>query len=174
MLVTSRPFFAQAIGLPPGNVLHAMCPLRFFEDFRVGETFESGVATLTRDDCLAFARAYDPQPFHLDDDAGNASMFGKLTASGWLTAALTMRLIVDSGYLRGPGVLGVGIDELRWHAPVYPNDTLRVRGEILALTPDPHGKPRGRMRVRINVYNQDDALVMSEIANLTVSKKREK
>jgi acyl dehydratase len=146
-------------------------PLRFFEDFKVGDRFVSAQATLTREECLAFARSYDPQPFHLDDAAAESSMFGRLSASGWQTAAVTMRLIVESGFLRGTGVLGTGIDELRWLAPVYPGDTLRVESEIVELVPDAREKPRGRMRIRVDVYNQENVRVMSHVANLTVGYK---
>ncbi len=95
-------------------------------------------------------------------------MFRKLAASGWQTAAITMGLIVRSGFLRGPGVLGIGIDDLRWLAPVYPGDTLHVEGEVVDLIADAAGKRRGRMRAQIYTINQDNVRVMSYIANLSV------
>lgn len=145
-----------------------MYPERYFEDFRVGDKFRTPRASLTREECIEFARAYDPQPFHLKDAAAEASLFRKLAASGWLTAAITMGLIVRSGVLRGPAVLGIGIDDLRWLAPVYPGDTLHVEGEVLELIGDAAGKRRGRMRVQIDTINQDNVRLMSYIANLSV------
>jgi len=146
-------------------------PERFFDDWHVGDRFVSGEATLSREECLDFARRYDPQQFHLDDAAAAASIFRALAASGWLTAALTMRLIVESGVMRGTGVIGAGVDELRWLAPVYPGDTLHVESEVVDLVPNPEGKRFGRMRVRNVTINQHGVAVMSQIANLTVSKR---
>jgi len=142
-------------------------PERFFDDWRVGDTFVTGECTVTREECLDFARRYDPQAFHLDDAAAQASMFGRLVASGWLTAALAMRLIVDSGAMRATGILGTGIDELRWTAPVYPGDALHVEGEVIELTPNPDGKRFGRMRIRCAALNQRGERVLTQIANLT-------
>lgn len=142
-------------------------PERFFDEWKLGDAFVTGDHTLTREECLDFARRYDPQPFHLDDAAAQASIFGGLAASGWLTAAITMRLIVDSGVMRGPGILGAGIDDLRWLAPVCPGDTLHVEGEVIALISDPGGKRFGRMRVRLITFNQRGERVMNQIANLS-------
>ncbi|MGR4065252.1 MAG: MaoC/PaaZ C-terminal domain-containing protein [Vulcanimicrobiaceae bacterium] len=141
---------------------------RYFEDFAVGERFETPGATISRQEALAFASSYDPQPFHLDDAAARDSLFGTLVVSGWQTAAITMRLIVLSRVLEATGVIGTGIDELRWLAPVLPGDTLRVRGEIVGLTPPPAGRRRGSMRVQMHAVNQNDAIVYSAIANLIV------
>lgn len=143
-------------------------PERYFDDFKVGDTFTTDSVTLTLAESLEFANRYDPQPFHLDKAAGYASLFHQLAVSGWQTAAVTMRLIVQSGYLRGPGVIGTGIDELKWLAPVYPGDALHVGGEILELIADAAGKRRGRMRARIHTYNQEKVEVMTYIANLSV------
>jgi acyl dehydratase len=140
----------------------------YFEDFAVGDTFATQSYTLSREECVAFARMYDPQPFHLDDKAAQESIFRRLAASGWHTAAVIMRLIVRSGFLEKAGILGTGIDDLRWLAPVFPGDTLHVTGEIIALDPDLKGRPFGRMRVQLYAINQNDVRVMSEIANLTV------
>ncbi len=107
----------------------------FLEDFSVGETFETQPYTITADESFAFARAYDPQPFHLDAAAAKRAIFGELTCSGWHTAAVTMRLVVESGVMRETGIIGTGIDELRWLAPVKPGDSLHVRGEIVEKLP---------------------------------------
>lgn len=106
----------EAFMLENGDLLEQY-PERYFDEGSVGDIFVTGEMTLTREECLEFARRYDPQPFHVNDAAGEASIFGGLAASGWLTGAATMRLIVDSGVMRGPGILGAGVDDLRWLAP---------------------------------------------------------
>ncbi len=139
---------------------------RFFDDFEVGDTFVTRTFTLSEQESVAFARVYDPQPFHLDAAAAETSIFRRLVASGWHTAAITMRLIVECGILEATGIIGTGIDELRWHSAVYPGDTLRVRGEVLEKLPSPNDGRRGILRVRLQTVNQNDAVVMSQIANL--------
>lgn len=115
----------------------ASYPERFFEDWNVGDSFVTADANVSREECLEFARRYDPQPFHLDDDAADSSVFRGLAASGWLTSAVTMRLVVESGVMRGSGILGTGVDELRWLAPVYPGDNLHVEAKSWNLRPIP-------------------------------------
>src|SRR6185312_8220996 len=110
---------------------------RYLQDFTVGDRFESGTYQLLLEDCLAFARSFDPQPFHLYAGEAAHSVFRELVASGWQTAAVTMRLVVDSGVLRETGIIGTGIDDLRWLAPVKPGDTLHVRGEVIGTAPWP-------------------------------------
>jgi acyl dehydratase len=144
---------------------------RFFEDFNVGDGFESETYTIDREASLAFAKAYDPQPFHLDEEAAAASLFGKLVCSGWQTTAITMRLLVDSLVLGGTGIIGTGIDELRWTAPVAPGDTLRLRAELVEKRAWPGNKPRGILRFRFETVNQDDIVVMTQCANCIVPKR---
>ncbi len=144
-------------------------PERYFEDFQIGDAFETARFELSEKESLAFASLYDPQPFHLDSAAARAGVFGELTASGWQTTAITMRLIVQSGVLRATGIIGTGIDDLRWLAPVRPGDTLRVRGEVVEKAGWPGKKLRGTMRVRLHTLNQSDVVVMSQIANLMVA-----
>ena len=141
---------------------------RYFDDFNVGDAFETGEFELSAKESVAFAHLYDPQSFHLDEQAARDSVFGELVASGWQTAAITMRLIVESNVLRATGVVGSGIDELRWLIPVKPGDSLRVRGEVIEKSARPGALRRGSMRVRIETLNQDGAVVMSQIANLVV------
>lgn len=141
-------------------------PLRYFEDFQIGDAFETGAFTLTEKESVAFAHLYDPQPFHLDAEAAKTSVFTGLVASGWQTTAVTMRLIVESGVLRATGIIGTGIDDLRWLAPVRPGDTLHVRGEVIEKLPWPRSSTRGTMRVRLHTLNQRGIVVMSQIANL--------
>ena len=141
---------------------------RYFEDFQVGDTIETSSFELSEKESVAFAHLYDPQPFHLDKNAAESSVFRKLTASGWQTAAITMRLMVENGALRATGIIGTGIDDLRWLAPVYPGDTLRVRAEVVEKTLWPGKKDRGTLRVRMHTVNQNDVVVMSQVANLMV------
>lgn len=144
---------------------------RYLEDFSVGQTFESASAIVDRDEIVEFARRYDPQPFHLDDAAADRSIFKGMSASGWFTTALTMRLIVESGVLRATGIIGIGIDELRWPKPVRPGDTLRVKMEIADIKPSESGQPRGLVSVRLSTLNQNDELVLGQIARLIVSRR---
>ena len=141
---------------------------RFFEDYHVGDTLETARYRVDPEKALAFAREYDPQPFHLDRATAEASFFKQLVISGWQTAAITMRLLVDA---RGNGdapLVGMGIDELRWTAPVLPGDELRVRSEVIETEPWPGGKPRGIVRFRNETINQDDVVVLTHVANTIV------
>ncbi len=135
---------------------------RFFEDFREGEKLTFGEARVTRASIIAFAREYDPQPFHLDDEAARRSIYGGLIASGWQTTALLMRMVVTE--LLGPesGSLGSpGVDEIRWLKPVRPGDTLRVRVEVLEVRPSKSKPDRGSVKLRYEVLNQTDDVVMT-------------
>jgi acyl dehydratase len=144
---------------------------RYFDDFAVGDTFETATVVVTAEDISDFARRFDPQPWHLDLATAAASPFGGLAASGWHTTALTMRLIVDSGFLRATGILGLGVDDLRWLKPVRPGDTLRVRGEVLSLDPPIGGKRTGIMRVQLTTIDQHDEAVQREVAILYVPRR---
>ena len=143
-------------------------PERYFDEFVVGDTFETASFTLSEKEAVAFAHLYDPQPFHLDAEAAKNSPFRELVASGWQTTAITMRLVVESGFLRATGVIGTGIDDLRWLAPVFPDDTLRVRGEVVEKVAWPGKGDRGTLRVRLHTLNQEGVVVMSQIANCMV------
>jgi acyl dehydratase len=139
---------------------------RYLNDFSVGDAFETAEYTVSLEEALAFARSFDPQPFHLYAGEAARSVFHDLVVSGWLTAAITMRLIVDSGVLRESGVIGTRIDELRWLVPVKPGDSLRVTGRIVSLEPWPSNPRRGTMRVALQTLNRDGAVVLSEVASL--------
>ncbi|MGD0966661.1 MAG: MaoC family dehydratase [Candidatus Aquilonibacter sp.] len=138
---------------------------RYYEDFDIGDVRETGRYRIGEEEALAFARAYDPQPFHLDAEAAKSSFFGKLVISGWLTAAIAMRLLVDARSAEDSPIIGSGIDELRWTFPVVPGDELHVRSEVIEKAPWPGGKPRGVVRFRNQTINQDDVVVMTFIAN---------
>ena len=135
--------------------------LRYFEDFRPGEVVELGSATVAREDVLAFARRYDPQPFHVDEEAAGRSPYGGLIASGFHTAALFMRLFVD-GLLAGTASLGSpGLEDLRWTLPVRPGDTLHARYTVLEARPSRSDPGRGILRGSGEAFNQHDDLVMA-------------
>jgi acyl dehydratase len=143
---------------------------RYYEDFAVGDVMETQRYTLTREEALEFAQRYDPQSFHLDDEAAAASFFGRLVASGWQTASITMRLIVQAGAFEG-GVVGAGVDQLRWTVPVVPGDTLYVRSEVIEMTPHPGGKPRGYVRFRTETLRDDQTVVMSQVTTTIVPRR---
>ena len=133
----------------------------WWEDFPVGHVREFGGLVVSRDDVLAFARAYDPQPFHIDDAAAERSLFGRLAASGWHTAALAMRMMCD-GYLLESASLGSpGIDNLRWLKPVYPGDTLHVRLRVLEARPMASRPHVGLVKSQWEVFNQGGDTVMT-------------
>jgi acyl dehydratase len=143
----------------------------YLDDLAVGQTFESGTATVEPERLKAFAAEFDPQPFHLDEEAAGASLFGGLVASGWHTAALTMRLLVESDLKIVGGLIGVGVEELRWPRPVRPGDTLRVESEVLDVRPSKSQPDRGIVKVRNTTRNQEDQPVLVQVANLIVPKR---
>ena len=127
---------------------------RFFEEFQVGQRFRSGTATVTTQAIKAFAAEFDPQPFHLDEDAARGSFFAGLAASGWHTAAIVMRLIVESDLRPAGGVIGAGVEELRWPRPVRPGDVLHVEGEVVEVRASRSRPELGIVRLRATAYNQ--------------------
>ena len=133
----------------------------YWEDIEVGAVTEFGSYGVTRDEVLEFAQKYDPQPFHVDDEAAARTHFGRIAASGWHTAAMTMRVIVDS-LSRNPqaGLGSPGVDDLRWLKPVYPGDTLTMRGRIIDKTPSRSKPELGTIRTQTTVANQDGVDVM--------------
>ena len=133
----------------------------YFEDLVVGSEREFGTYDVTRDEVLDFARKYDPQPFHLSDEAAAKTHFGRLAASGWHTAAMTMAVIARKVIEEDQAGLGSpGIDELRWLKPVYPGDTLTVKGRIVEKTPSRSKPEIGSFRTETEVTNQDGIPVM--------------
>jgi acyl dehydratase len=133
----------------------------YFEDFAVGQIREVGSRVVDATEVVAFATAYDPQPFHIDAEAAKASPFGGLIASGWHTAAMVMRLMCDGYLLDAAGTASPGVDELRWLAPVRPGDTLTARAEVLEVTPSRSKPDRGMVRSLWTASNQDGVLVFS-------------
>lgn len=143
----------------------------YLEDFQVGDRFESASIEITERHIFDFARAYDPQPFHLDRGAAEASPFGELVGSGWHTAALTMRLIVESPFRPAGGIIGFGVDELRWPNPIRPGDRVKARVEVLEVRPSASKPDRGTIRVKIETMNQDGAVVISFMPMLRVPRR---
>jgi acyl dehydratase len=134
--------------------------VRYFEDFAEGQTFELGTFSYTESDIIDFARKYDPQPMHVDPEAGRQSIFGGLIASGWQTATSYMRLLVD-GVIKDSASLGSpGMDSLRWPKPVRPGDILKARFTIVEARPSNSRPDWGIVRSRGEVVNQNDELVM--------------
>jgi acyl dehydratase len=141
---------------------------RRLEDFAVGQTFASGRLRISVEEIKAFAAKFDPQPFHLDEEAAKDTIFKGLAASGWHTAALTMRLLVDSGLQPAGGVIGAGFDEFRWPRPVRPGDELRIEGEVLEVRPSKSRPDHGLIKVRITTLNQNNEAVQIQIGYLVV------
>jgi len=127
--------------------------LRYFEDIQVGQRFRSGTATVTAEDIKAFARQFDPQPFHLDEAAAKDTFFGGLAASGWHTAAVVMRLTVESDLRPAWGTIGAGVENLRWPRPVRPGDVISVEGEVLEVRPSRSRPDIGIVRIRLVATN---------------------
>ena len=138
-----------------------------FDDVAVGDRFESPEVEVSAEAIIAFARDYDPQPFHTDPEAALGSVFRGHVASGWHTAAMTMRLFVDHGPPYAGGVVGLGCEDLRWGA-LRAGDRIRVVGEVIELRPSRSGAPRGVVRMRIRTLNQRDEEVQHMLTSLLV------
>jgi len=142
----------------------------FLEDLRVGQRFSSGAHTVDSAQIKAFAAQFDPQPFHLDGEAAKPTLFGGLAASGWHTAAITMKLLVESGLPLSGGIIGSG-GEISWPKPTRPGDTLSVVSEIEEVTPSRSRPDRGMIRVRSETRNQCGETVQVLIAKLVVPRR---
>ena len=136
-------------------------PFLYFEDFEPGAVFELGERTLTKEEMVAFAQAYDPQPFHVDEEAAKKSAFGGLIASGWHTGSVFMRLYADALLSRAAGMGSPGVEEMRWLKPARPGDTLRARLSVLDVTPSARNPKRGTVHLLSEVENQRGETVMT-------------
>ena len=156
--------------LPPAKPLSA--PPLYFDDLHVGQRFVSATHALDAAQIIAFAQVFDPQSFHTDDAAARGTLFGGLAASGWHTAAISMRLLVSSGLPIAGGIIGSG-GELSWPRPTYPGDILRVESEILELVPSRSRPERGMAVIRNETRNQRDEIVQVFMPKLVVPRRPE-
>jgi len=139
---------------------------RYFEDYAVGQKFTTGTVAVTAERIKSFAKEFDPQPFHTDEEAARHTFFGGLVASGWHTAAMTMRLFVESDITPVGGSVGAGGSDLSWPRPTRPGDVLRAESEVLDLRPSKSRPEIGIMKVKLTTYNQNDEVV--QIAHPTM------
>ncbi|HKU60825.1 MAG TPA: MaoC family dehydratase [Gemmatimonadales bacterium] len=143
----------------------------YLEDLAVGERYAGGTAPVDAAGIKAFAAAFDPQPFHLDEDAARSSIFGRLVASGWHTMALTMRMLVDGELRSLRGLVGLGADELRWPRPVFPGDVLCVEWEVLEVRPSSTKPDRGIARLGVTTRNQHGEVVLSLVTTILLPRR---
>ena len=141
---------------------------RYLEDFEAGQTFRSGRIRIDVERLKSFATEFDPQPFHLDERAATGSIFRGLAASGWHTAAITMRLMVEGDLKPAGGIVGAGFDELRWPRPVRPGDELHVECEVLEVRASKSRPDQGVIKVRSTTLNQNNEPVQVSVGNLIV------
>ena len=145
--------------------------MRYLEDLAVGERLTTRAAEVTEADVIAFARQFDPQPMHVDAEAARSGPLGALSASGWHTAAIVMRLLVDADLMHGGPWLGLGVDELRWPAPVRPGDSIHAEIEVASIVASRSKPTHGIVRVRITARNQRGDVVLSMFPNLWVARR---
>jgi len=145
--------------------------MRYYEDIILNQPVRFGSKLVTREEVIAFATDYDPQPFHLDDDAAAKTFFGRLSASGWHTGCMVMRMVVDH-FRTGEGQASLGspgIDALRWVKPVYPGDTLSCESEVIEKRRSKSKPEMGLLKSKLSAFNQHGDLVMSYIGNGMIS-----
>lgn len=140
--------------------------MQYYEDLVVGTKSSFGYYEVTRSEVIAFAEKFDPQPFHLSDEAAAGTHFGRLSASGWHTCAMTMAMLVENLKANEQAGLGSpGIDELKWLRPVYPGDTLRCESELIDKRVSASRPEMGIFKTKLTVFNQDDMAVMTYLSN---------
>lgn len=144
---------------------------QYLEDFAVGQTFGSGRLRVNAERIKTFAAEFDPQPFHLDEEAARGSIFRGLAASGWHTAAMTMRLLVDGELKPVGGIVGAGFDDFQWPRPVRPGDELSVEAAILEVRPSKSRPSQGMIKVRTTTLNQNGEAVQISVGNLVVPRR---
>jgi acyl dehydratase len=144
----------------------------YLEDFQPGDAFEFGRHTFTREEIVAFARQYDPQPFHVDEEAARRSIYGGLIASGWQTVGVTFRLAVEGLIGRVASLGSPGVDEVRWLRPVRPGDTITARAEVLAVRPSASKPDRGIVRMRYESVNARGETVLTMVGVQLVGRRQ--
>lgn len=146
--------------------------VHYLDDLAPGQRFGGAARIRIEPERVSsFAAEFDPQPFHLDAEAAKSTLFRGLAASGWHTAAVTMRLLVDSDFQPAGGIVGAGFEELRWPLPVRPGDELRVESEVLEVRPSQSRPQQGLVKLRTSTYNQNDELVQQSVGNLVVQRR---
>ena len=143
----------------------------YLDDFSVGQRFRSDALTVSADDIKRFAAEFDPQPFHLDEEAARTTLFGGLAASGWHTTALTMKLLVPSEFRPANGIIGVGFDEIKWPRPLRPGDTIHLEIEILDVRISRSNPRQGIVKSRTLTVNQHGEPVQIAVGNVVVPKR---
>jgi acyl dehydratase len=141
-------------------------PKQYWEDFTPGRVTEYGPRQVTRDEIIGFAAEFDPQPMHLDEEAGRASMLGGLAASGWHTCCVMMRIIADGFLLDSSSMGGPGVDEVRWLAPLRPGDDVTVRASVLETRASKSRPHMGFVKFRFEVLNASGAVLMTAATSL--------
>ena len=144
---------------------------RYLEDLHAGDVFTSPVRTVSAEEIVAFAREFDPQPFHLDAEAAAASFFGGLVASGWHTSALTMRLLTESGMDLANGIIGLGMEQLRWPAPLRAGGTIQTRIEILEVRVSERRPESGIVKMKVETRVIDGPVVFDMTGSLIVPRR---
>lgn len=138
----------------------------YYEDLEIGEKQNFGRYEVTREEVIEFAKQYDPQAFHLDDDAAARTHFGRLSASGWHTCAMTMAMMVENmKNVKQAGLGSPGVDNLQWKKPVYPGDTLRVESEVISKRRSQSRREMGLFKSRAQIFNQNDEIVLEMTSN---------
>jgi|SRR5437868_15523044 len=145
--------------------------VHYLDDFAVGQIFRSSTLQVDIEEIKAFATKFDPQPFHLDEVAARTSFFRGLAASGWHTAAMTMRLLIDGELKPAGGIVGAGFEEFRWTLPVRPGDTLRLESEVLEVRPSKSRPEQGLIKVRTTTLNQNGEAVQVMTGTLVVPRR---
>jgi acyl dehydratase len=146
--------------------------MRYLEDFSVGQKFGGALRIRVDEERVkSFAAEFDPQPFHLDDQAARNSIFRGLAASGWHTAAMTMRLLVASDVKPAGGIVGAGFDEFKWPRPVRPGDELSIEAEVLEVRPSKSRPDQGMVKLRTTTLNQNGEPVQISVGNLVVPRR---
>jgi len=144
---------------------------RYLEDYAVGQKFGSGQIRVDKERIKAFAAEFDPQPFHLDETLASDTIFRGLAASGWHTAAMTMRLLVEGDLKPAGGIVGTGFDEFRWPRPVRPGDELHIECEIIDVRPSKSRADQGLIKVRTTTFNHNNEVVQIQVGNLLVPRR---
>jgi acyl dehydratase len=173
----ARPTLSENDLVAPSRVresgrMSADRPQLGFEDLTPGRVYETASVDVSGEEVTAFATRYDPQPFHVDPVAARATIFGGQVASGWMTAALTMRLMVTGQFGFGEGAVGLGVETLQWPKPVRPGDTLRATVEVLSARGSSSKPTHGIVKIRTTTLNQRDETVQLMVSNVLLPRRR--